>query len=390
MTVPLLERIRTEIREEGPMRFDRFMALALYDEAEGYYGGGAGTRAGTEGDFVTAPTLTPWFGATVARFASAVWERLGKPDAWHIVEAAAGTGALAIPLLERLREEAPAAYGALRYTLVDVDPAHRDAARRGLQTHIEAGHVEVVETLPKSVGPTLVLANELLDNLPVRLLRRRAEAWWERLVALDDSKEQDVRFVWHEAPAPQDLIDQVESFGIPVPDGQLVEVPVGAEAWLQEITDKTEPPTFLLLVDYGEVARDLLGEPRPEGTLRTYSGHRKDLPVLEYPGSRDITTHVSWTAAARAAERLGWKVHGFATQSAFLRDLGLLQTAAGLAATVQDEAGMASLAALKEILLPGGMGEDVKVLCLERAVPQDGRLPGFSNVRPVDPRPRGD
>lgn len=382
--------VRMQIEEDGPIPFDLFMDYALYHPEHGYYTqAGTRTRAGPQGDFITAPTLTPLFGAALARFVATAWERLGRPLSWWFVETGGGTGALSAPLVRALKTHHGAAAHGMHVALTDQHPEHRAQAQEALRDLLPEGRVHLGSEIPQTEGrPVVLVANELLDNLPVRLLHHRDDGWVERCVGARP----DGGFEWADQPAPKALEEWVDSFEVPSPSDHLVELPVGARDWLQATTRRLgDAPAVLLLIDYGETARDLLGEPRPLGTLTAYHGHQQDRDVLASPGTRDITAHVNWTAIARIAEKEGWRPLGFTKQGSFLAGLGLLEAAAGLGGSVSTEEQFAALQAIKDVLLPGGMGESFKVLGLVRGVATipDEVWPGFGESRSVDPAPRG-
>src|SRR4051794_2179319 len=177
MTGPLVDRIVARIRVEGPLSFAEVMRLALYDPEGGFYS--TGGAAGRRGDFITSVEVGPLFGAVLARALDAEWERLGRPDPFTVVEAGAGVGTLAVAV----RAAAPrcSATGALRYVMVEQSAALR--ARHG--DHLPAGErFESAADLPAGPITGVVVANELLDNLPVRLLERSGGSWHEVFVTV--------------------------------------------------------------------------------------------------------------------------------------------------------------------------------------------------------------
>src|SRR5882672_2278658 len=166
----LLDRIRHEIRQNGPMPFARFMELALYDAEGGYYRGPV-ARPGRAGDFLTAPELHPIFGASLAVALEDIWIRLGQPARFTVREFGAGTGTLVLAILEALAGVGSPLRGSLRYEAIDVDPRRLDALATRLTA---AGHGDVLARAdPGSSIEGLVLGNEVLDALPVHRVRRR-------------------------------------------------------------------------------------------------------------------------------------------------------------------------------------------------------------------------
>lgn len=384
---PLEARLVDQIRRDGPLRFDVFMQQALYDPEHGFYSGKeSAVRTGQEGDFATAPTLTPVFASAFARFVLQAWKRLGEPLDWLLVEPGGGTGELLAGIVKRLEEMDSEAMRGLRVVLVDASPAHRKKAEKALSKVLRKARLEVTSGLPAFDAPAVVVANELLDNLPVRLLRFEDDAWWERVVAVDD----EGRLCFGRSEAPQEWVDWVASFQVPVPERQQVEIPVGADEWLGELTKQCgRHPVVMALVDYGEAARDLLAEPRPEGTVSAYESQSSDRKVLVRPGKRDITVHVNWSAIGRMVREEDWQTVAYTDQFAFLSSFGALQEAVELAQQQATPAAMEQLAVLKDVLLPGGMGETVKVLVASRGLSDDGSWLTLERVRELEPKARG-
>lgn len=302
----MLERIRAEIAESGPMPFDRFMELALYDPDGGYYTTGA-LRSGRSGDFLTSPEVSPLFGSTIARFVATERERLGEP--FTVVECGAGGGSLLRPLLEALPGVAARA--------VEVSPA----ARERLAAIPE---VEVVDRLDRVPGGLrgVVIANELLDNLPAAVAIRRDTAWMEEMVTLGEGG-----LVPVEVPARPEVADWADRHAGRVPEGARVEVQLAAGAWVEQALSLLEAGT-VVAIDYGDDAAGLLSR-RTEGTVRTYRGHHLGPDPLLDPGSADITVDVDFGALADRARGCGADVEVI-TQREFLERWGLVEVAADL------------------------------------------------------------
>jgi SAM-dependent MidA family methyltransferase len=267
------DRLRDRIAERGgPVPFGVAMDVALYDEAGGFYA--TGGRAGRRGDFVTSPEVGPLFGAVVARAIDAWWVEAGRPERFTVVEAGAGPGGLARSVLAA--GPACLAAGALRYTAVE-----RSAAQRALHADLEARWPEVVTSaaeLPEASGrPAVVLANELLDNLPFGLWERRGDEWWQ--VVVDDDRE---LVVPTEAPSWLRAVGAEE--GARVPDH------VAARRWLVDAIALAQGGKVIAF-DYCSTTAALAARPVDEW-LRTYRGHERGGPPLSDPGSQDITVEV--------------------------------------------------------------------------------------------------
>jgi len=283
----LKQRIIDEISSLGPMPFERFMEISLYDD-EGFFGGEV-LRSEKGGDFLTSPEVSPLFGETLARYVEMVRAEIGEP--FQLMEVAAGSGSLLRPLLERIDVEAVA---------VEASPA----ARKQLSQF-----VSVVDDLPSRVRG-VVIANELVDNLPMALAQRVDGEWRERWVGLDDSS---LVFV-DAAPRPQ-VVDWLQDYGGAVSDGGWVEVQLAARSWLTEVVERLEAGA-ILVIDYGDTAENLLSR-RQDGTLRTYRAHHLGPHPLDEPGETDITADVNFTALI---DLPGATLH---RQDDFLSHLGL-------------------------------------------------------------------
>ena len=297
----LMQQIRAEIAAQGPMPFDRFMTLALYDPLEGFFGSGP-LRSSKSGDFLTSPEISPWFGRMIARF---LRQRLdGVPGPLRLVEAGAGSGSLLQPLLD----EADGLFADV--VAVEASPA----ARRALEN---AGHntaADLADVAPTSFRGAVV-ANELLDNLPMAIAVRTEVGWNEHMVALGDDS---LEFV--EVPARQAVAEWAEAYGGPVQAGSIVEAQLSATAWITGVISRLDRGV-VLAIDYGATTEELVPR-RSQGTVRTYRAHHLGPDPLLEPGATDITADVNFTALLEMARRSGATARVF-RQDEFLDDLGL-------------------------------------------------------------------
>jgi len=302
--------LAARIARHGSVGFDEFVEVALYHPDGGFFaaGGGAG-RAGA--DFVTSPEVGPLFGAVVARYLDARWAELGRPDPFVVVEAGAGRGALAISVLAASPECAPA----LRYVLVERSAELRERQSRhlplvhpfevlGPEADPELGTappargagplVCCLEDLPAQRIEGVVLANELLDNLPFRLAERTEGGWAEVRITLRGNQPGELLAALDEASAQ--LLDRL------APEAQVgARVPLQDRArdWLVEALQLVERGA-VLVVDYASTTADLASRPM-EDWLRTYRGHARGGDPLEDPGSQDVTCEVAVDQLARVA-----------------------------------------------------------------------------------------
>jgi SAM-dependent MidA family methyltransferase len=374
----LVERIRDEIRRDGPMPFARFMELALYDPDGGYYRADA-ARPGREGDFLTAPELHPIFGATLSTGLHEIWERLGRPDPFVIREHGAGTGALALSALGAVDD--PAFRAAIRYQPTEVDPRRLTAFTDRLAG---AGFGDVVDTVADDEPfQGVVIANEVLDALPVHRVRQRGSALREIAVAIDAGG----AFVEIEIePTTPALAARLADEGIELVDGQTAEICLALHDW---IAKAAMPLTrgLLLLIDYGAPAAELYDPARRrDGTLRAYVRHQVHDDPYRFIGRQDLTAHVDVTAVERAAHAAGLTTVGITTQAEALMGLGIqdrLQAVQGDPATTM-EAYTLLRSSLMRLLDPAAMGR-FRVMAFGRDWPtNDGTPLGLFRFRMPD------
>lgn len=299
----------------GSIRFDEYCELALYHPVGGFFaaGGGAGRRGG---DFITSPEVGPLFGAVVARYLDERWEDLGRPDPYVVIEAGAGRGALALSVLAA----APACAPALRYVLVERSPALRAAQGAHLALAepsqvlgpvedpeepgarpTAAGSGPVVcqlEDLPSAAVVGVVLANELLDDVPVRLLERTGDGWAEVRVTSEPSTPR--RWVELLVPADDATAAAADALAPDARTGARLPLQEGAGRWLRRALDVLSAGSVLLF-DYASTTTAALADRPWADWLRTYRAHgRGDHPVSD-PGSQDITCEVAVDQLRRVA-----------------------------------------------------------------------------------------
>jgi SAM-dependent MidA family methyltransferase len=302
-------RIAERARRFGSLPWSAFMEAALYDPEEGFYQ--AGGRAGRSGDFVTSPELGSLFAAAMAHTLDACWEELGRPDPFVVVEAAAGTGTLARDILSAH----PACGPALRYVLVEQSAPLRAAQATHLPIELPAlvlgpvaspatdGDDDDARSQP-GIGPLVtaladlpavpvvgvVLANELLDNLPVDLLEFRAGRWHEvRVAAPDSGRDELVEMLVPVAEQVAAAADRLA--GGLVPEGARIPLEAAAAEWLR-LALATVAEGRVILIDYFDTTAALARRPWREW-LRTFRHHQPALFPLAAPGTQDITCVVA-------------------------------------------------------------------------------------------------
>jgi SAM-dependent MidA family methyltransferase len=367
-------RVASHLREViaeagGWVPFSRFMQEALYAPGLGYYSAGA-RKFGAEGDFVTAPELTPVFARCLATQVAEVLEEAGGGC---VVEAGAGSGALASELLATL-----AARGALpaRYEILEVSADLRERQRATLAGRDAAllERVRWIDSPPAESWQGVVLANEVLDALPVERFRVARDGYEAIGVAAGDEG-----FRFEARPAEPALAGAIAARVADLPEplrvGYESELCTWVRPWIAALAGGLTRGA-LLLADYGLPRAQYYHPSRAGGSLCGFFRHRRVEDVLARPGLQDITAWVDFTEVAEAGLDAGLELAGFATQAHFLMSLGLEHelAAAGEGLDVTGRARLSQAAAM--LVLPGEMGERFKVMALSRGL--KSRLAGFS------------
>ena len=329
----MLPRIAAEITEHGGwIPFARFMELAL----QAYYGGPA-AKFGAAGDFVTAPELGNLFGRTLAR-------QLHELEPRSVLEFGAGSGALAATLLGQLDCE---------YLILETSPSLRECQQLRL-----GNRARWIERLPQRFRG-VVIANEVLDAMPVHAVAWRAEGINERGVTLERE-----HLAWSERPAAGAVLSAAQSIRVVPP--YVSEINLAARAWIRSLATMLEQGA-IFIIDYGFGAAEYYHPQRSGGTLMSHHRHRSHDDVLARPGEQDITAHVDFSALARAADEGGLEVLGYATLAQFLVNCGITDVLGEV--NVENALHYAPLASQAQRLLsPAEMGELFKVLALGRGV----------------------
>ena len=318
----LADIIASEIRQSGPVPFQRFMELALYHPTLGYY-----TRArdpfGREGDFYTNSQMQPVFGRLIAQQLDRWRREMGSPDPFTVLELGPGRG--------ETGDE-------IRRCMPDVEwiPVEHDGR------------------WPDHPVVGAVFCNEFFDALPVDLVERRSNSWIEWRVGLSGG-----RFAWRTGDSP------VTRHGLPrIGEGRRIEtceLQVAAMDRIQSVLARG----WVLAIDYGykrdEIER---GGRFPEGSLMSYSGHRADPDVLVEPGRRDITAHVNFSALEDGGRAGGLEVFPLQTQQAFLLGVGEPDSFDYALAADSEAARAALRLQLKSLLF--GLGETFRVLVMRK------------------------
>jgi len=335
-------------RRGGWLPFDAYMALALYAPGLGYYSRSSrqfGHMPASGSDFVTAPELSPLFGAALAR---AVAQALQAAGADTVFEFGAGSGALAEQVLQAL---GPAV---ARYCIVDLSGALRERQARRLARF--GAQVQWLDAWPETLHG-VVLGNEVLDAMPVQVLHFDGQQWFERGVACGPEG-----LVFEDQPTALRPPDAARSG--PFLPGTVTEIHLQAEAFIRSLAERLQHGAAFF-IDYGFPDAEYYHPQRHQGTLVAHRAHRTELDaaaLLRDPGDKDITAHVNFSAMALAAQDAGLQVLGYTSQANFLLNCGILDL------LPQDN--FRATAALQKLLAEHEMGELFKVLALARG-------PGF-------------
>jgi SAM-dependent MidA family methyltransferase len=397
-----LSRILADrIHQGGPITFADFMAEALYHPDYGYYvGGGAGREpVGWEGDYFTSGDLHPLWGESIARQLHQMWDLLGRPVRFDVVEPGAGRGLLARDVWGWALRHAPNWATALHYTLADRAPADTplhttreirlatELARLGVPEAATSWAAELHDALPADGLTGCIVSNELADALPVHIVEKYGDDLREIYVGIDRTTG---RFIEQPGePSSPEVATYLDDYRVPwrgYPDGWRAEVCLEARTWMRRIAAGVRQG-FVLTIDYGDTARRLYTPHRRRGTLAVYSQHQFGDRPLAHPGSQDLTAHVNFSALIQTGRESGLRLAGLTTQADFLTGLGFRESIAALGRYQTPGTVRAILTgdsqidylrrisqrnALSVLLNPTGLG-GFKVLIQQRGVPGAGR-----------------
>ena len=381
----LSTRIAAEIaRHGGWLSFARYMEMALYEPGLGYYSN-PGQVFGAAGDFVTAPELTPLFGATLARQVSPWLKDPALAGSGQVVlEVGGGSGMLAAQLLNALDN---VGHHEVRYLILELSAERREHQRQTLKS-LAPGLMDRVgwlETFPESFAG-VVLANELLDAMPVQLFEWQADAGAE-LQEMGVTWV-DGQFAWAPRPADAVLTETVTALRNRLgPEGAQWHSPYRSEvcpaqqAWMRTLADCMTAGVVLLL-DYGFAAPEYYHPQRDQGTLMCHYRHRSHADPFLWPGLSDITAHVDFTALARAATAEGFSLVGYTSMAAFLLNAGLLDELADLPRE-PESFWFAQAQAVQQLISEAEMGELFKVIAFEKNLREAASVLGFGGDRAV-------
>ncbi len=360
----MCRKIVAEIQRDGPVPFDRYMNMALYEPGLGYYVNGL-HKFGAAGDFVTAPEQGGLFAAALARQCDEAAEQLGGD--WTLVELGAGSGVLARDLLENM--------SALprEYLILEPSAPLREVQQEML-SQLPAGLLERVRWIDQPPGEPfdgIIIANEVIDALPVaRFEIGENDELLEQCVDFSEN-----RFSWvHRQPRTRlkEAAGRLrQRLSRPLPEGYVSEICVDLPDWIETVTE-TLSRGLALFIDYGYPREEFYHPDRSDGTLVCHYRHRAHFDPFVWPGLTDLSAFVDFTAVAEAGIEAGLEVAGFTSQAGFLLGLGAHEA---VDAASEEQQRLKLAGELKRLALPGEMGEKFKVIGMTRDF--NTRLSGF-------------
>ena len=349
--------IASDIRHKsGWISFARYMELALYAPELGYYSGGA-AKLGKDGDFTTAPEITPLFGQALAQVAV----KLMAQSAPQILEFGAGSGKLACDILSELSAQGVTVH---RYSILEVSAELRARQRQTLRGFPQ---VQWIDTLPAAFSG-VVVANEVLDAMPVHLVVKTEHGWKERGIGLSNK-----HFVFRDRACDPALLQQITDADA-LPPGYLTEVHPSAAGFMRSVAEmlrnghrETGLGSAALLIDYGFPEHEYYLPQRDKGTLMCHYRHHAHDDPFYLPGLQDITAHVDFSAIATAAIDGGLEMLAYMNQARFLIDAGIGELL--LRTPLEDKLRYLPRAnAVQKLTSTAEMGELFKVLIVGTAV----------------------
>ncbi len=344
----LLNEIKKLIQSSGPMPVWRYMELCLMHPRYGYYV--SRDPLGREGDFTTAPEVSQMFGELLGLWSASVWKQMGSPQLLRLIELGPGRGTMMADALRALRV-LPPLYQSLHVHMVEVNPVLRERQKTTLSGVRNISWHETIDDVPE--GPSIILANEYFDVLPIHQMVKREDGWHERVIDIDAND----KLVFGAATDPTPRFDVLlPPLVRAAPIGAVFEWRPDAE--IMKLASRVrDQDGAALIIDYGHLRSDA-GD-----TFQAIARHTFADP-LKAPGHADVTAHVDFQALGRAAEDVGARVHGPVTQGEFLKRLGIDTRAAALMQKATPEVSADIASALKRLTDTGraGMGSMFKVL----------------------------
>lgn len=348
-------------RPEQYITFAEYMETCLYAPEYGYYMK-AKQKIGKQGDFYTSSTVHPVFAETIALFIEKVTQKWSAPDSINFIEMGAGTGLFATQLLDALRTHNRQLYESITYIILEKSPYHIQLQEEQLEPHSQ--RVQWVSQISELPSTGVVFANELFDAFPVHLVQKRNGTLFEKVVRYDemsDSLKEDVVHCTN-----THISDYLHEHKIVLTDGQALEIPLAAQAWMKKTVQHINEGLFMTF-DYGYTNEELQLPQHRQGSLLCYHNHQVDDRYYEKPGEKDITYHVHFDALRNNALENGWKLEGLFPQTEFLMMCGILNLLEEHQATDPFQNSVAKKnRAIRQLISPEGISGAFKVLMLTK------------------------
>ncbi len=349
----LKQKIIGEIKKNGPITFETFMDIALYEPGLGYYASDK-TEIGRAGDFYTSQHLHPVFGTMIGKQLEEMWKIMGSPietDDFYVVEPGAGAGLMCKDILDYLYSRE--VFNSLTYVIVEPNMFMRNKQKKLLEGYLDKlKWVPSLKELSNIKG--CVFSNELLDAFPVHLIEMEDELK-EIYVAVNNDDIEEIK-----RDLSTDAISYyLNEFSIELPKGYRTEINLRIKDWLKTINEiLTEG--FILTIDYGYPAWNYYSEDRNRGTLLCYCKHQVFEDPYKNIGAQDITAHVNFSSVRKWGKELGFETLGFCQQGTFLISLGIDEMINELYGNSPDY--LFEVAKIKRLIFPGTIGETHKVM----------------------------
>jgi len=371
-----MQRIRAACeRAGGWLKFSEYMNIALYEPALGYYSGGL-QKFGEKGDFITAPEVSPMFGQCLANQMAEVMVNF-KADDKHevsIVEFGAGSGVLAADILLRLE--------ALKllpehYCIIELSVELQQRQKQTIDKHAKhlLNRVRWLDQLPEDMSNVIVVANEVLDAMPVECFKAGSDAASSQSLVIGfENNELISKYLPAEETIVEKLIEIQKRSEFHISENYKSEYNPAVGGWLAALESKVDS-LVILLIDYGYNEKEYYHPDRVDGTLMCYYQHRAHDNIFWWPGLQDITAFVNFTDVAYSADSLGMEISGYTTQAAFLLANGLSELhAEQVTDDVQQQIKLSQQ--VKTLTLPSEMGDRFKVMAITKNYNEP--LKGFS------------
>jgi SAM-dependent MidA family methyltransferase len=361
----LKQKIIEKIKEEGPITFETFMNMALYEPDLGYYTSDK-TDIGKTGDFYTSQHVHSVFGTMIGKQIKEFWELTGKPDDFVVVEPGAGAGYMCRDILDYLKKNG--LFNSINYAIVEMNPVVQKRQANLLKDYSDK--VKWVSSL-KELNPIkgCILSNELLDSFPVHMIEMNDEVKEIFVTYKDDSLSEIIGY-----PSTDAVIKYINEFSLKLPKGYRTEINLRIKDWLMSVHEVLLEG-FILTIDYGYPSYEYYDEDRNRGTLLCYHKHQVTEDPYSNIGDQDITAHVNFSSVRKWGEEFGFTILGFCQQGPYLVSLGIDEVIQELFSNEREY--LFEVAKIKKLILPGTIGETHKVMIQYRGKNRP-ELRGFS------------